>query len=309
MLFKIKKKNLSYYIIVFLTTFFFCQFFLLNNSYSNTFDDIKKNDFCENIDPEKFINQKTPIEISIETNNSKKWAKNIFSLFLDLNSEKYKTNNKEWYTFKIKDKYKKKFKSKVNHWIADLINESAVNELSVRISREWERIDGLVINVGSGKSLPDPVTDSVQWNSVWETNFNTALNTVRSFLPSLKKNNGCVVFISSICGIEALGAPTDYSVAKSALNAFSKNLAKKVGPDVRVNTVAPGNIYFEGGTWEKKIKENKFMVEEMLENEVPLKRFGTPEEVADAVTFLCSDRASFITGSTLVVDGGQTRSF
>ena len=51
------------------------------------------------------------------------------------------------------------------------------------------------------------------------------------------------------------------------------------------------------------------MVEEMLENEVPLKRFGTPEEVADAVTFLCSDRATFITGSTLVVDGGQTRSF
>ena len=202
-----------------------------------------------------------------------------------------------------------KYKSKVNHWIADLINESAVNELSERISREWERIDGLIINVGSGKSLPDPVTDSLQWNSVWETNFNTALNTVRAFLPSLKKNNGCVVFISSICGIEALGAPTDYSVAKSALNAFSKNLAKKVGPDVRVNTVAPGNIYFKGGTWDKKIKENKPIVDAMLKNEVPLKRFGTPEEVADAVTFLCSDRASFITGSTLVVDGGQTRSF
>jgi len=114
MLFKIKKKNLSYYVIIFLTTFFFYQFFLLNNSYSNTLNDIKKNDFCENIDPEKFINQKTPIEISIETNNSKKWAKNIFSLFLDLNSEKYRTNNKEWYTFKIKDKYKKKFK--INLW-------------------------------------------------------------------------------------------------------------------------------------------------------------------------------------------------
>ena len=201
-----------------------------------------------------------------------------------------------------------KYKSKVKHWIADLINESAVNELSDRILREWERIDGLVVNVGGGKSLPGPVTDSWQWNSVWETNFNTALNTVRAFLPSLKKNNGCVVFISSICGIEALGAPTDYSVAKAALNAFSKNLAKKVGPDVRVNTVAPGNIYFEGGTWEMKIKDNKSMVDVMLENEVPLKRFGSPEEVADAVTFLCSERASFITGATLVVDGGQTRS-
>lgn len=202
-----------------------------------------------------------------------------------------------------------KYKSKVKHWIADLINESAVNELSEKISREWERIDGLIVNVGSGKSLDGPITHSAQWNSVWDTNFNTALNTVRCFLPSIQKNKGSIVFISSICGIEALGAPTDYSVAKSALNSFSKNLAKKVGPDVRVNTVAPGNIYFEGGTWEKKIKENKSMVDVMLENEVPLKRFGTPEEVADAVIFLCSDRASFITGSNLVVDGGQTRSF
>lgn len=201
-----------------------------------------------------------------------------------------------------------KYKSKVKYWIADLINESAVNELSDRILREWERIDGLVVNVGSGKSLPGPVTDSWQWNSVWETNFNTALNTVRAFMPSIKKSRGSIIFISSICGVEALGAPTDYSVAKAALNAFSKNLAKKVGPDVRVNSVAPGNIYFEGGTWEKKIKENKSMVDVMLENEVPLRRLGKPEEVADAVKFLCSERASFITGATLVVDGGQTRS-
>ena len=73
--------------------------------------------------------------------------------------------------------------------------------------------------------------------------------------------------------------------------------------------MAPGNIYFDGGTWDKKIKENKPIVDVMLENEVPLKRFGTPEEVADAVTFLCSDKASFITGTTLVVDVDSQEAF
>lgn len=200
-----------------------------------------------------------------------------------------------------------RYNSSVRYWTADLINEDAVHELYDKILQEWNRIDGLVVNVGSGRSLASPITDSLQWNSVWDTNFNTALNTVRCFLPSIQKNKGSIVFISSICGLEALGAPTDYSVAKSALNSLSKNLARKVGPDVRVNTVAPGNIYFEGGSWEKKIMENKLLVDEILEKEVPLKRFGKPEEVADTVTFLCSDRASFITGATLVVDGGQTR--
>ena len=202
-----------------------------------------------------------------------------------------------------------KYKSKVKHWIADLKNESAVNELSQRISREWERIDGLIVNVGSGKSLPDPANRFMAMELSMEINFHTALNTVRAFLPSLQEDGGCVVFISSICGIEALGAPTDYSVAKAALNAFSKNLAKKVGPDVRVNTVAPGNIFFEGGTWEKKFKENKSLVNEMAGKRSSLEAIRRPEEVADAVTFLCSDRASFITGSLLVVDGGQTRAF
>jgi 3-oxoacyl-[acyl-carrier protein] reductase len=204
---------------------------------------------------------------------------------------------------------KKSTGSKIFFWSSDLSVQSSVDRLLGQVLEKWSTIDGLILNVGDGKSFHDPITSTDQWNNVWSTNFNTALYTARAFLESLKTSSGCIVIISSICGLEALGAPTDYSVAKAALNAFSKNLAKKVGPNVRVNTVAPGNIYFEGGTWEKKTKENKPKVDAMLENEVPLKRFGTPGEVADAVTFLCSDRASFITGSTLVVDGGQTRSF
>jgi len=199
--------------------------------------------------------------------------------------------------------------SDISFWTADLTNEEEVKDLYEKVSKDWESLDGLVLNVGDGKSQPDPITSSQQWDVVWKTNFNTALFSARAFLPILKKSGGNIVFISSICGIESLGAPTDYSVAKSALVAFSKNLSRKVAPDVRVNVVAPGNIFFKGGTWDEQIKSNKKQVDAMLQGQVPMKRFGKPEEIADAVVFLSSDRASFITGATLVVDGGQTQSF
>ena len=77
----------------------------------------------------------------------------------------------------------------------------------------------------------------------------------------------------------------------------------------RVNTVAPGNIKFGGGRWEEIIREKPDIIEEYIKKSVPMQRFGKPEEVAGAVVFLASARASFITGACLVVDGGETRAF
>jgi len=76
-----------------------------------------------------------------------------------------------------------------------------------------------------------------------------------------------------------------------------------------VNTVAPVNIFFEGGRWEEITKEKPNIVKDYIHKCVPMQRFGKPEEIADAVVFLASERASFITGARLVVDGGETRSF
>ena len=195
-------------------------------------------------------------------------------------------------------------------WKCDVSDQDNVIELRQKILSVWGSLDSLVLNVGSGKSILEPIPESNNWSKVWKTNFDSSLHLCRESTKYLLiSENSSIVFISSICGIESLGAPTDYSVAKSALISFSKNLARKVAPQIRVNVVAPGNIYFPEGTWDLKIRENESNVAKMLENEVPLKRFGKPKEVADAVVFLSSERASFITGATLIIDGGQTRSF
>src|SRR5262249_49485192 len=96
---------------------------------------------------------------------------------------------------------------------------------------------------------------------------------------------------------------------KAAVLSYGKNLARQLGPQgVRVNCVAPGNILFPGGSWEKKFAQQREHFQRYIETEVPLQRFGSPEEIADVVVFLASDRAAFVTGACVVADGGQTRS-
>jgi 3-oxoacyl-[acyl-carrier protein] reductase len=167
-------------------------------------------------------------------------------------------------------------------------------------------LDVVVVNVGDGRSVSDSLPSDDEWQRTWKNNFESALQTARIFLPMLEKSEGVLLFISSIAGIEAFGAPTDYSTAKTAIIALAKNLARKLAPIVRVNVIAPGNVYFEGGSWDEKINKDKKRVDEIISTTVPMNRFASPEEIADAALFLCSNRAKFITGTTYVFDGGQT---
>jgi 3-oxoacyl-[acyl-carrier protein] reductase len=177
------------------------------------------------------------------------------------------------------------------------------------LESKWGGLDIVVVNVGDGRSVVGSLPSNDDWQRTWDNNFESALHTARTFLPMLEKSKGVLLFISSIAGMEAFGAPTDYSTAKAAIIALSKNLARKLAPNIRVNVVAPGNVYFEGGAWDEKIKKNKEKINNIIETSVPLKRFAAPEEIADAVVFLCSDRSRFITGTTLVIDGGQSVGF
>jgi 3-oxoacyl-[acyl-carrier protein] reductase len=192
----------------------------------------------------------------------------------------------------------------------DVTDENAL--LAVRteiLLRTGNTIDIVIANVGSGKSPNNAINEKELWSRNWDLNFTAALNTARIFTPYITKESGSILFVSSIAGMEYLGAPTDYSVAKSALISFSKTLSHKLAPDARVNVVAPGNIFFTGGTWDLKIKEDAEKVNAMLNNKVPLRRLGRPEEVAAVILFLSSTCASFITGGCFVVDGGQTTAF
>ena len=188
----------------------------------------------------------------------------------------------------------------------DCTNIESLNSLKNRVKDKWGSLDIVVVNVGDGRSVSDALPDDEQWQKTWNNNFESALQTARTFLPMLEKSKGCLLFISSIAGLEAFGAPTDYSTAKTAIIALAKNMARKLAPDVRVNVIAPGNVYFEGGSWDEKIKQDKKRVDEIIKSTVPMNRFATPQEIADSALFLCSDRASFITGTALVIDGGQT---
>tara|TARA_X000001036_G_scaffold415012_1_gene430739 strand:+ start:1524 stop:2342 length:819 start_codon:yes stop_codon:yes gene_type:complete len=186
------------------------------------------------------------------------------------------------------------------------VESEELNSLKNLIKEKWNGLDIVVVNVGSGDSTSDSLPDDKKWKETWGNNFESALQTARIFIPMLEKSNGVLLFVSSIAGVESIGAPTDYSTAKSAVISLAKNLSKKLAPSVRVNVIAPGNIYFEGGSWDKKLQENGEKVNEMIHEKVPMKSFGKPEDIANAVAFLCSERAKFITGTTLVVDGGQT---
>lgn len=176
--------------------------------------------------------------------------------------------------------------------------------------KKFNKIDILIANIGTGKSKPGLLADQSEWERILKLNLFGSINIVRELAPLMKKNGGgSVIFISSIAGCEVLGAPLTYSAAKSGLISASKNLSHLLAKDnIRVNTVAPGNIIFKGGRWEEIIRENPDTIENYIEKNVPMQRFGKPEEVADAVLFLASERASFITGACLVVDGGETRS-
>lgn len=214
------------------------------------------------------------------------------------------------YNVEAVDQLTRLYKSNVFFYQADATNLVSLEKISEKILHQSKnKIDVLVSNVGSGSGVKDAIPSEIDWVAAWDLNFISALNSVRVFSKFISEKYGSITFISSIAGQEFIGAPISYSTAKSALISFSKTLSHKLAPNIRVNTISPGNIFFEGGAWEKKLLHDPEFVAKLLNDKVPLKKFGTPEDVSNMVIFISSKMASFITGSCIVIDGGQTISY
>ena len=209
----------------------------------------------------------------------------------------------------IKNQFSKlfsKFGSKVAYVNGDIKNDLVLKKIRSLLKKRWKKLDGIVANAGSIKKNISSFSSEKDFYWYQKNNFLTAFKFVNYFLKEIKKSQGSIIFISSIASLKDLGAPLGYASSKLSLNFYSKFLANELARyNVRVNNIVPGNIYFKGGNWDKKIKRNPKKVKKMIKNQVPLGRFGKPEEIANLATFLLSPKLSFMTGAEIVIDGGQ----
>jgi 3-oxoacyl-[acyl-carrier protein] reductase len=193
----------------------------------------------------------------------------------------------------------------------DFSDAATIAQAFQQTLKHFGRFDHLIANLGTGSGKPGWDQPEEEWRRLFEVNFFASTRLAQAALPHFLSNptGGSILFIASIVAIEATPAPLPYSAAKAALVNYSKNLARQLGPKkVRVNTIAPGNVFFAGGSWERHRINRPEAVETMLQTEVPQQRFGTPEEIASLAAYLCSPQAAFATGGCYVMDGGQTRS-
>jgi 3-oxoacyl-[acyl-carrier protein] reductase len=190
---------------------------------------------------------------------------------------------------------------KVHAQAADVAKPAELDAFLEGAHAAFGRVDVLVNN-SSGFGITD---DEAGWKTSFDVDMMASVRASWKVVPWMKaQGGGSIVHISSTSALEA-GSPPSYAAAKAALISHSKTLAVALAPaKIRVNTIAPGSIEVPGGVWEMIKKGNPAMYDG-IKASIPWGRLGSAEEVANAVVFTASERASWVTGVVLSVDGGQ----
>lgn len=192
---------------------------------------------------------------------------------------------------------------------ADLSTPAGVAAVVDSTMDSFGGLDILVNNVGFARGAGVVDTSDAEWTEAFDHTLFPAIRASRLAVPHMRRRGGgSIVMIASIYGRESGGRMT-YNVVKAAEISLAKSMAQQLAPDnIRVNSLAPGSILFEGGSWRRRQQEDPAFIADFVDRELPFGRFGRPEEVGAVVAFLVSARASWISGASVTVDGCQSRS-
>jgi 3-oxoacyl-[acyl-carrier protein] reductase len=200
--------------------------------------------------------------------------------------------------------------ARVTPVLADVATTSGVTHFIQRTVTELGGLDVLVNNVGLARGADLEGTADEDWQEAFDQTLYPTIRASRAALPHLRqRGGGAILIVSSIFGREAGGRMT-YNAVKAAEISLTKSLGQQLAKEnIRVVGVAPGSILFEGGSWHKRQLADPEGIAEFVRRELPFGRFGRAEEIGDVVAFLASRKASWISGTTVVVDGCQSRMF
>ena len=184
---------------------------------------------------------------------------------------------------------------------ADLTSEAAVKKVAVLAHNISGRVDILVNNAGAILRPGDWQTDTKTWQKTIDANLTSAWLMIKHVAPLMQKGGGgAILNISSVYGELGAAPVLPYTAAKGGLITLTKAFAKELAPEVRVNALAPSNV------WTDMAKGAGEELIEFFREQTPLKRIAEPSEIASAALFLVSDQSSYVTGVNLHVDGGYT---